>query len=145
MRRTHTLCTALKGKNVYFSNGEKARLMWIPPGPRNYNCSIRWLPSCLSGKCSAISTTLQFTLQDIFPSLLLCTIFFSVTSLPWFFVFCFLPTPITFLMVRLMVFSLERSTVGSLALSFRVSIEPTKIWQEIFDNPLIFAIEFCRI
>ena len=51
---------------------------------------------------------------------LLCGTFFSFTSSLHEFCFVFFPPSITFLMVRLKLFSLERSTVGVFAVPFRV-------------------------
>ena len=93
--------------------------MEIRPRPRNYNCSKKWLPSCLSGeyslegyqRYSAIYSAKHFFFHFLSPR-------FFYFSHPPFYKVCFccccfsLPT-ITFLMVHLRLFSLERSTVGA--------------------------------
>ena len=65
-----------------------------------------------------VSPMVQFTLQEVFSSLFLCTIFFQSTSLAWFF-FCFIffsPPfpPITFLMVRPLILCVKSQLLSPL-------------------------------
>ena len=115
MRRVHTLCISLEREKCPFF------LLQRKPGEWGFfqgqeittACSIEsgcQVASQANTVCKALARQCNLLCGTFFLSLLLCTIFVSFFS----------PPSITFLMVRLKLFSLERYTVGVFAVPFRV-------------------------
>ena len=117
MRRMRTLCISLERENVRLTNCRENQVNGISYIENQVN-GTSYIKLLYNPRVNIVFS-IQYSMG--IPSLLLCTIIFFSVTFPCMILFCFFPpSPITFLMGCLRVFSLERSTVAAFAVPFRV-------------------------